>query len=193
MIESMIVIFLIGLIFFGILQTSLVFTAREVLHHAAARGARAKTVGFNRWMCRKAVRVATIPISGNRLTPENETQSVPLSSMADTPGEMWDAAMVAQPSSADVDLEKARIPYYLGTENLPRSRHVLDYEGWHEGFGIDIPHYPTEAAPLEVTVEQTVPLEIPMHRVIYGGDKVRLIGRSRMETHYSLYLEDQDW
>lgn len=195
MIESLIAIFLIGLIFFGILQVSLVFTAREVLHHAAARGARAKTVGFNDWMCRKAVRVATIPISGAMIAPDVDTADPWLQAQIATkkPGQLWDTLKDQAPASRQLGTERARIPHYLDAGNRARARYILDYAGWDEGFTVDIPQYPSEAETLEVTVEQSIPLEMPMHRAFYGADHVLLQGRSSMETHYPLYLEDQGW
>ena len=52
---------MICVIFMGIFQVSQLAVAREVLHHAAARGARARSVGFNAFMVQKSVRVAAIP------------------------------------------------------------------------------------------------------------------------------------
>ena len=74
LVESCLVIGLTCLLFFGLLQISQLFAAREVLYHAAARGARAKTVGFNRWMVTKAVRVGAIPNAGRMLVPEYERE-----------------------------------------------------------------------------------------------------------------------
>ena len=64
MLETLLVMLVLCLLFFGLLQVALVFNAREVLHHSAARAARARAVGFNDWMTTKAQRVAAIPNSG---------------------------------------------------------------------------------------------------------------------------------
>ena len=64
-----IVVLVVGVLLFGLLQTAVVFSGREVLHHAAARAARARAVGFNEWMAFKAMRVASIPTSGKMLEP----------------------------------------------------------------------------------------------------------------------------
>ena len=52
--ETFIVVLVVGVLLFGLLQTAVVFSGREVLHHAAARAARARAVGFNEWMAFKA-------------------------------------------------------------------------------------------------------------------------------------------
>ena len=60
MLETLLVMFVACLLFFGLFQTALVFQADEVLHHSAARAARARSVGFNEWMVTKAQRVAAL-------------------------------------------------------------------------------------------------------------------------------------
>ena len=72
LIESCLTIFLICLIFAGLFQLSQVFAAREILDYASICGARAKTVGFNRWMVRKVVRSAAIANAGKMIVPELE-------------------------------------------------------------------------------------------------------------------------
>ena len=75
-------------------------TARILLDHAAARAARARSVGLDDFMCEKSARAAMIPVAGERTWPEY-----------------------------DVD-EVARIPIYLAAGTLGRARGVLDYEHW---------------------------------------------------------------
>ena len=71
MIETVLAVLFITFVFLGLFQLSQMLTARILLDHAAARAARAKAVGFNAFMCRKAARVATIPIAGRRLWPDD--------------------------------------------------------------------------------------------------------------------------
>ena len=110
-------------IFLAILQVSLLFAAKEVTTHAAIRAARAKTVGFNYWMVTKVTRVASIPNAGKLVQPEYENVNPYLRSLAAnaTPGEAWDYAIAAQPSSAQYEIERARIPEYLYAANMPRA------------------------------------------------------------------------
>jgi len=201
MIESVIVILLICLIFAAVLQVSQLFAAREVLFHAAACGARAKTVGLNYWMVEKSIRVAAIPNSGHLITPDFENVDLGLrDAVANSrPGGLWDAVLSGslRPGSAQCDLEKARIPEYLGSENEARSRFILDYECWHESPN-DISYtasadstrlFPT----IRVHVRQDYPLRVPCHRAFYAAESVRLRGESELENHYALYLDDMEW
>ena len=81
---------LICLIFMGLLQISELFAAREILNHAAARGARARAVGFNWFMVEKAVRVAAIPNAGKMVTPAFENDDTAIEGMVTTmdPGDL---------------------------------------------------------------------------------------------------------
>ena len=111
--ETFLVLLVLLLVLFGFLQVALSFGDREVVHHAAARAARAKAVGFNDWMATKAARVAAIPSSGKLLT-----------------GELgYDAAE----DGATADFERERIPQYLAAETSARGQYVLDYEEWARG------------------------------------------------------------
>ncbi len=111
--ETFLVLLVLLAVLFGFLQVALSFGDREVMHHAAARAARAKAVGFNDWMATKAARVAAIPSSGKIRT-----------------GELgYDAAE----DGAAADFERARIPEYLASENYARSQYILDYEEWDRG------------------------------------------------------------
>ncbi len=65
MIEACLAMGVICLVFFGLFQLSQLAAAREVINHAAARGARAKSVGLSRFMVSKAIRVALTKCFGN--------------------------------------------------------------------------------------------------------------------------------
>lgn len=198
LIESCLVILLIGLIFAGLFQLSQLQAAQDVLRHAAARAARAKTVGFNRWMVTKCTDVAAIPNAGRIVEPAfdniNDTLRANVAGMA--PGRLWDWVVETVPQSAQFDLERVLIPEYLYSENVLRARALLDYEDWDSILPTitqTIPGSPGAPPLIQSRVSQEYPLRIPLHRAFYAADTVTLRGESEIETHYSLYLEDMNW
>ena len=192
----------ICLIFFGLFQLSQVAAAREIVYHAAARGARSKTVGFNRFMVAKSIRVASIPNAGHITEPTLNGSDTRLRDMVLTmgPGEIWDAVLTnVQIPTTQQDLERARIPEYMNAENWPRANYILDYEDW-DSIGWGAPTFVPDGDTMEIRVSQAYPLRIPLHRAIYapipnanGDDTVLLHGHSTIEGHYPLYLDDEDW
>ena len=100
MLETVIAVLCISVLFLFLFHLSQVAMTRTLVDHAAARAARARTVGFNDFMCLKSARVAVIPAAGRRLWPEE-----------------------------DMD-ELGRIPDYLASEDGARARAVLEYEFW---------------------------------------------------------------
>ena len=100
MLETVIAVLCISVIFLFLFHLSQVAMTRTLVDHAAARAARARTVGFNDFMCLKSARVAVIPAAGRRLWP-----------------------------SEDMD-ELGRIPDYLASEDGARARGILEYEFW---------------------------------------------------------------
>ena len=106
-VESIIVIGLILLIFVGVFELARLFAAEEILNYAAARGARAATVGFNEFMIEKTVRVAAIPNAGAMTVP------------GDTTGLTGYWAV-----------EQDRIPAFLGSRTWAEADDILDYEWW---------------------------------------------------------------
>lgn len=111
--ETFLVLLVLLFVLFGFLQVAISSGDREIVHHAAARAARAKAVGFNDWMAVKAARVAAIPSSGKLLAGE-------LGYDADEDG-------------PKAGFEAARIPEYLAAETSARAQYVLDYEEWARG------------------------------------------------------------
>lgn len=189
---------LICVIFMGVFQVSQLAVGREVLNHAAARGARAKTVGFNRFMVSKSVRVAAIPNAGRLTEPLYVNVNPGLRAQVATlrPGELWDQTVAAAPVSQQADLEKARIPEYLGSENWARSQWLLDYEDWNTvsiGLAQSVGGPGGDSGVVQFRVWQNYRLWVPFHRAFFGDDDVRLQGRSDLEEHYRLYLEDRGW
>ena len=194
MIETCLAMFLICLIFFGLFQISQIAAAREILFHAAASGARAKTVGFNRFMVSKSIRVASIPNAGRMTAPEFDNANPALRQMMATlrPGELWDEAVLnSNPSSIQQDLERARIPEYLASRNYGRANSILNYEDW-DTIHWSVPHN-LFGDLLQVNVSQNYPLRLPFHRAFYANDTVNLTGTSTLESHYPLYLDDRNW
>lgn len=140
MVETLLALFFLGFVFFVAFAISQLVEMRTLLDHAAARAARARTVGFNSFMCQKAAKVAMIPIAGERLLPEGAADEVSL------------------------------VPIYLESDSPGRAAAILDYERWHssrldlgDGLSIDA-------------------------RVRMGLDFLWIEGRSRIESHYPLYM-----
>jgi len=168
LIESCLVMALVCLVFFAVFQISQLFASQEILDYAAQRGARARTVGFNRYMVEKTIRVGAIPNVGPMVNPVY--QGGPAREHA---------------------LEAARIPLYLGEENQGRLRAILDYESWdtiQEGF-----HESLGDGTLRETVNQNVPLSYAFHRAFYSGDSLPMCGTNTLDEHYTLYLDDWGW
>lgn len=168
LIESCLVLALVCLVFFGLFQISRLFAAKEVLQYAAERGARAKTVGFNRFMVHKTVRVGAIANAGRMLNP--------------APG--------GGPAREHA-LESARIPLYLGAEYWGRLDAILKYEDWDS---IDVsPAASLGNGTLRLTLEQAYALRSPFHRAFYAADTVPLRAEVTLDEHYPLYLDDWGW
>ena len=105
MIETVIAVLVITFVFLCLFKLSQQLTGKIMLEHAAMRVARARAVGFNDFMCRKAARVAVIPAAGKRVWPAD--------------GEEFNSAM-----------ELSRISIYMNTPNGAVANAVMEYEGW---------------------------------------------------------------
>lgn len=204
MIESVFVILLACLCFFALFQYADLFACKAVLSHAATRAARARTVGFNRWMMEKSARVAAIPASGRRLTPAGSGIDPALAAALgqNRVGDIWDMALRMPARSPDTQLELARVPDYMDSVNNPTGANILDYELWDalevridEPFDLD----GTTPGTLGVQVRQRHPLLIAVAPLFEGelrdaqGDDFALAGEYWIESHYPLYLEDMNW
>lgn len=169
LIESCLVIAIVCLIFFGIFQISQLYAAQEVLDYAAGRGARAFTVGFNKFMVDKTVRVGVIANAGRMSNP----------------------AYQGGPA-AEHALEAARIPLYLGAENSGQLDAILDYEHWDT-----IP--PGAASSMSdgtfrFSVSQNIPLtNNPFVKSFYAGKSLSLDGENYLDEHFTLYMDDSGW
>ena len=69
MVETVVVMFVLCLVFFLVYEYANLLTAHTVVNYAAARAARARTVGFNDFMVTKTIRVATasVPVDSDKL------------------------------------------------------------------------------------------------------------------------------
>ena len=206
MLESLIVILVVCFLLFSLLELARAFAGREVLRHASARAARARTVGFNERMCTKVMRVAAIPAAGKMLEPsyadftDQELRDAVASKKA---GALWDWSLTANPRSDRGETEAARIPDYLASDHDERASYILDYEGWDDlratGLGGDASG---ASDTLEVDVRQKLPLGIAVKALcdwvgIFSPSFERgymlLGGENEIENHYSLYLDDKGY
>jgi len=164
LIESSLVIALICLILAGLFQLSQLYAAKEIAAYACARGARAKTVGFNDFMVMKSVLVGTIPNAGKMTFPE--FSGGPLGQMV---------------------MERGRIPLYLGAE-----WHMLDgilqYEDWET---INYSYTDDRSLLLQFSVSQDLPLRYfpAMFGAFYNGDSIPIGTDLLLDNHAALYLE----
>lgn len=204
MIESCIVLIMICLVFFLFFQLCHAFATRDVLDHAAARAARARTVGFNRWMVRKSMRVAAIPVAGRMLEPadipagNDPVLTHALRTM--TPGEIWDLALRSAPVSPKVAIEAARIPDYLDAPHEGVAQGILNYENWDEvTFEEDGSFFAGADGILRVRVRKPLEMLISVIRGAGGildgrqPETLHLEGAAEIETHCALYLEDLNY
>jgi hypothetical protein len=206
MIESVFVIIVACLCFLALFQYANLFAAKMTLTHAATRAARARSVGLNHWMVEKAARAASIPVSGKSLIPFGVPSSSPTILQSGKEGSIWDAALLASPVSAKAQLERARVPDYMGSVNSPTSLEILDYELWEEmSVSIEEPLDLDGTMPgaLEVTVSQRQPLLITMMSLMEGTFKssgeegttegVTMHGTYSIESQYPLYMQNMNW
>ncbi len=210
MVESLIVMLVTCVLLFGLLQVAHAFAGREILRHAAARAARARTVGFNYWMCEKVMRVAAIPTSGKMIEPQVDGHfdtALAEAISAKKSGALWDWSIGAVPKSERGELEAARIPNYLASVNDERAEYILDYELWDEigasGLGGGESSTISDENTLTVKVRQNYPLDIFVRAlndwvgVMAGGsegkDHLSLTGEFNIESHFPLYIDDHGY
>ena len=109
-VETVLAVLIVTSVFLVLFRLSHMLTGKILLEHAAMRVARARAVGFNDFMCRKAARVSVIPVAGRRLWPAE--------------GEFGDSQ------------EAARVRTYLESPDDARARGLLEYENWAR-LGVD--------------------------------------------------------
>lgn len=184
-VESAIVVIIMSLILFGLLEVSRLFMGQEIVNYAATVGARAHAVGFNDFMIYKTVRVATIPVAGRLTNPGAPQRGTTWAGLE--PGQKWEAAVAAQPSSLQYDqVESVRIPDYLATERWGEQDGVLNYEEWDDVVFSTVDNGPTL---VNANVRKDVQLKFPFRRAFWPDDDLRTVGEVTMDSHYQLYLE----
>ena len=149
----------ITVLFLVVFQVAHMVTTKILLDHAAARAARAKSVGFNEWMCLKSARVAMIPVAGRRLWPEE--------------GEYDEASLV---------------PIYMTTEHESMARGILEYERWRT-MDVDV----DSGGGIGAEVSARVAVDVPRFysRGDEDSDTTEIVGESRIESHFPLYMNNQ--
>lgn len=106
MVETVVAVVVLTFVFLALFSLSHLLMEKILVEHAAMRVARARAVGFNEFMCRKAACVAVIPVAGKRLWPIGDELSAA--------GEF------------------ARVRTYLESPDYARASGLLDYENWHK-------------------------------------------------------------
>ena len=188
MLEAAGMMILITLIFLTVFQLSQIIAAKEVTHHAAAAGARAKAVGFNDFMTWKVVKTAMIPNAGLMEWPESELTEFPDVLYAYGVGTSWDysTSRAMNPRSHRVDTEMSRIPEFLGTLDWNEVYSILDYQDWDS---VRWPITMEQDDMTSVRVRQDFPLKMPMHTFFYDDDDVNLGSRAWHGNYADIYLE----
>ncbi len=165
MLETIVVMFFVCLIFFAVYEYANLLTAHTVLDYAAARAARARTVGFNDFMVTKTVRVATMSTAGCCLTQDDDGGALSTGTLVSRMGSYLESAY-----EADV-------------------RGILDFELWDNSkLGWICSEPGGAASELSMRVWQRRPLygesaldaEATLHY---------LEGSAEIEGHYPFYLQ----
>lgn len=105
-VESLFVLLILLAAFFLFYDFAYGLVVRLHLNNAAARSARAATVGFNDFHRGKAIRVSMIPVSGKRLVPDN--------------------GRIVKSGEGELGLVRS----YLQSHSSAEARGILDYERW---------------------------------------------------------------
>ena len=146
------------------------------------------------WSFDKVVHAAAIPNAGGMVTPQKPEGSAGGAVWGDySPGEAWARGLSSRPGSPQLDLERSRIPLFLGSQRWGEMAAILDYERW------DDVQYGQASAPPELVrmhARQDYPLNYPFARAFYAADEVRLDSAGgdasvyvTRDQHYPLYLE----
>jgi len=185
--ESFGVIMLCCMILFGMVQLVLMFTATEIVQYAADASARARAVGFNRFMVYKVNRVATIPNAGLMTQPERRAMGNADAWAERSAGESFFTSLRSNPRSSQYwEIEEPSIPLYLGAEQDAHLSGILDYEDWDT---VGSPSVSLSGSMIQVRLNQTYPLRMPLWRAFTGRDEIRIEREARLANHAELYLQ----
>ena len=169
MIETVIVLFFLCMVFFWVYEYTTILTNHTVLDYAAARAARARTVGFNDFMITKTVRISTMATAGRCLTQDDEGNALSTGTLV------------------------SRMGSYLQAENDAETSGILDFPYWRgHHLGWDCSEPGGDVNELIMRVWQSRPLygngEDAEDAAIDGRD-YKLTGEARIEGHYPFYLQ----
>ena len=161
MVETVVVMFFLCLVFFLVYEYANLLIAHTVVDYAAARAARARTVGFNDFMVTKTVRVATAGVAGECLSHDDRGNDLSTGTLV------------------------SRMGSYLEAENESVTKGILDFELWEPGkLGWSVDEPKGDNAELSVRVWQRRPLYGSDDR-----DLREVHGEAGIESHYPLYLK----
>ena len=163
MVETVVVMFVFCLVFFLVYEYANVFTAHTVVNYAAARAARARTVGFNDFMVTKTVRVATASVAGECRSHDDKGNDLATGTLV------------------------SRMGSYLEAENEADTKGILDFALWDGdklGWTVDEPG--GENAELTIRVWQ----RRNVYGTSEDATDFRVLrGEAGIESHYPLYLQ----
>lgn len=169
MLESLIVLLVLVAALFFFYDFAYVTVARLVLNNAAARAARAETVGFDDFHRTKGFRVAMIPVAGERFVPEHEYQDV------------WDTG-----------IELIYIRNYLSCRSWADAYGTLDYDGWYR-----VDHQAKRTndkcrIEAQYKIPKTMPTKLAeLFGIVSAADEEIITTTWEIENHASLYLKDE--
>ena len=163
MLESIIALFFLFLVFFLVVDYAELLKTRMVMDYAAARGARARAVGFNDFMVTKTLRIASMPVAGECLTAKDSGIS---------------------PSAGFLI---SRSGSYLEAEYESDTRGILDFELWNPA------KLEWSASESWNGRQGDVTMQVRQHHPLvssYPGSAEESVirGESKMESHYKFYL-----
>jgi len=161
MVETVIVMFFLCLVFFCVYEYAHLLAAHTVVNYAAARAARARTVGFNDFMVTKTVRVATASMAGACRSQDGKGANLSTGALV------------------------SRMGSYLEAEHEGDTKGILDFDLWDSdklGWSADEPG--GENAELIMHVWQRRPLYDSDDK-----DLREVRGEAGIESHYPLYLQ----
>lgn len=201
MVESCLVIAMLCIILFGILQVSYLVAARDVVSFAAYASARAATVGMREEFVGRVARVTSIPVAGPMVN-DAFVDHANIDSNS-KPGDAWDSAVAATPSSDQYWVEKYNIPYYLGARYEEELDYWLNYYNWLSPDTLITADTDRSSSLVDVYVQQYVPLAFPFASGFYNGNmgtmrrpdvpnaevpRARFQAELSFEDHSALYL-----
>ena len=164
MLESIIALFFLVFVFFLVLDYAELLKTRTVLDYAAARGARARAVGFNDFMVTKTVRIATMPVAGECYTAKEL-------------GRYPDAGFLISRSGS-----------YLESEYENETKGILDFELWNpcKLSWSAVESCNGQQGDVYLTVRQRHPL---LSGIRSCCNEVTVEGKAQTESHYCFYLK----